>query len=272
MKIIKRFGKYFIRQYLINKISKYKGNIAIIIMYHNVRYDGKNTSIIPEAFEDGLLMLIENSFKCRSLGNLIKGTSNSREFIITFDDSEKGILNYGVPILKKYNLTATLFISPSLIGKTYGFSWRKIPKSIITLQEIRKYNGYKIEHMDKNDIKKWIDNGFEIGSHGLRHIDLSSISLYPHLLKEEILGSKEILEREFDAEIKSFCYPFGSFNNRVKEEVAKYYKCALTVESGGILNSKDIPLYELPRISAGNSFKFSLDIYKILNTNSTMKK
>jgi len=57
----------------------------------------------------------------------------------------------------------------------------------------------------------WLEEGLELGSHGLRHIDLSSISLDVALLEEEILVSKEILESLFNVKINSLCYPFGSF-------------------------------------------------------------
>jgi len=273
-RMVKNVIKTFYKFYLENKISHYKGNMLIILMYHNIAPYPRNNTITPKGFEEGLLYLIKKGFRNYSLNNLIDNNFNfsGKGFVITIDDGEKDVIKYCLPILKKYNLNATLFISPKLIGKSYGFSWEKVPKSIITFEEIGKYKGYKIELMNERDIKVWLENGLEIGSHGLRHTDLSSISLDSALLGEEILMSKEILEGSFNVKVNAFCYPFGSFNNIVKDEVKTYYRCAFTVNKGIILNSESIDLYEIPRIAGANAFGFSYKIAKAITKRLKKKK
>ncbi len=264
----KNIAKFFYTKYLSNKINRFSKNnpFLIIVMYHGISPERVPGSTKLEDFENGLIWMLENGFENYDLEELIKSDFNfiHKGFIITFDDAEKNVIKYAIPILKKYNLKATLFPSTMLIGKKYGFSWEKIPKSIISIEEIGKYHGYIKEIMDREDIEYWLNNGFKIGSHGLRHTDLSSISLFPELLEEEVVISKQILENLFGIKIESFCYPFGSFNSIVEKEVRKYYKCALTVNRGIILNSENISLYELPRIGGGNSFGFAFNMYKMI--------
>jgi peptidoglycan/xylan/chitin deacetylase (PgdA/CDA1 family) len=273
-KIVKNVIKQFYKFYIENKISYNKEKILIVLMYHNIAHYKRNNTITPEDFEEGLLYLINKGFRNYSLDSLIGNNFNFSDngFLITIDDGEKDVVRYGLPILKKYNLKATLFISPKLIGKSYGFSWKKIPKSIITFEEIEKYKGHKIELMGERDIKMWLEEGLELGSHSLRHIDLSSISLDVALLEEEILVSKEILESSFNVKINSFCYPFGSFNNIVKDVVKKYYRCAFTTNKAVILDSESIDPYEIPRIAGGNSIGILVNLSLVSGVNNVCKK
>lgn len=264
--IIKDVVKNFYKKYMEKVVSDYKGDFLVILMYHNIGNFQRNITISPKDFENGIIELLELDFKNYSLSELIRKHFNfeGKSFVITFDDGEKGVIEYGLPILKKYNLKATLFISPFLTGKSYGFSWRKVPKSIITLEELDKYDGYRIDIIDEKDIMLWLENGFELGSHGYNHVDLASISLNEEYLEKEIYLSQRIIEDKYRIKIESFCYPFGSFNNIVKNVVKRYYKCALTIENNVLFQNRDIDLYALPRLSGCNSFGILFKLYHVL--------
>lgn len=236
-------------------------------MYHNIAEYWRNNSITPLDFERGLVALLQAGFKNYSIKELIEKdfVISGRGFVITFDDAEKGVIHYGLPILKKYNLLGSIFVSPAFISNSYGFSWFKHPKSLIALEEIDKYKGYRMDYMDVDDINTWLDNGFEVGSHGLRHLDLASVSIDTKLLEQEIIESKDCLERIFDIQVDNFCYPFGSFNKVVKEKVKRYYKCAFTVVKDGITSS-NFDHYEIPRITGGNAFKSLRDVSQIITS------
>lgn len=229
-------------------------DITIIMMYHGISNFYRPSAVTPWDFEAGLLELVKAGFKSYSFGQLIKDEfrPKGRCFIVTFDDAEKGVIEYGLPILKKHQMQGCVFVSPALLGKSYGFSWAKTPKSVITLSETEKYRGYRIDHMHADDIKNWLNEGLEIGSHGLWHLDLSSLCLNPELLQIEVEQSKFMLEENFGVNIEAFAYPFGSYNQTVKECVKQYYKCAVTVEKGGISRGRPkVDPWELPRITGG---------------------
>jgi len=57
----------------------------------------------------------------------------------------------------------------------------------------------------------------EIGAHSLGHSDLIKLSL--EKAKKEILGSKKWLEKIIGRPVKIFAYPFGYYNDKVKEAV-----------------------------------------------------
>lgn len=262
-----RVLKLTYKRFLDQRIDGYQDDITVILMYHGISSDYRPSAVTPWDFEETLYELDMAGFESYSFGQLIKDEfrPKGKHFIVTFDDAEKGVIEYGLPILKKYQMQGCVFVSPALIGKSYGFSWAKIPKSVITLSEIEKYGGYRIDHMNADDIKKWLSKGLEIGSHGLWHLDLSSLCLNPELLRLEVEQSKLILEEDFGVNIEAFAYPFGSHNQTVKECVKQHYKCAVTVMKGGISGgSLGVDPWELPRITGGNAFKFSYDVSSMI--------
>lgn len=255
------------KRFLDQRIDRYQGDITIIMMYHGISSYYRPSAVTPWDFEETLCELGKAGFESYSFGQLIKDEFRPRgkHFIVTFDDAEKGVIEYGLPILKKHQMQGCVFVSPALIGKSYGFSWAKTPKSVIAPSETETWGGYQIDHMNADSINKWLSEGLEIGSHGLWHLDLSSLCLNPELLQFEIEQSKRILEEDFGVSVEAFAYPFGSYNQIVKECVKQYYKCAVTVMKGGISGgSPGMDPWELPRITGGNAFKFSYDVSGII--------
>jgi peptidoglycan/xylan/chitin deacetylase (PgdA/CDA1 family) len=97
--------------------------------------------------------------------------------------------------------------------------------------------------MSWDQVKELHREGHEIGSHSLTH------PLLPDLpdarVREEIEGSRRELSSIIGAEVRSFCYPNGSYDARALRAVANAgYECAVTTNWG--LNRKQ-PELELAR-------------------------
>ncbi len=86
------------------------------------------------------------------------------------------------------------------------------------------------ELMDENEINELSkDNLFTIGSHGLFHNSLESVSL--NEASDEFSESKLFLEKITGKEVEYFAYPDGSYNSDLIEEAEKIgYKYQLLVE------------------------------------------
>jgi peptidoglycan/xylan/chitin deacetylase (PgdA/CDA1 family) len=75
-----------------------------------------------------------------------------------------------------------------------------------------------------------LDMGMEIGAHTMTHPDLTRLD--PPQLKWELETSRSQLEDYIQQPIRTFCYPFGYFNRRVRDAVAEAgYELARTTES-----------------------------------------
>lgn len=104
----------------------------------------------------------------------------------------------------------------------------------------------KAEGSDLNttEVKKMMKAGWEIASHTITHLDLTSLD--PAMLEDEVAGSKRQLETELGVDIDNFCYPAGKYDDSVIAAVEDAgYRGATTTNPG--LARKDMP-FELDRI------------------------
>jgi len=94
-----------------------------------------------------------------------------------------------------------------------------------------------------NDDLCIIDQNHEIGAHTLNHPKLTEI---PNKIAwDEIIDSKIYLEDILGHSVKIFSYPYGNYNDTIKDYVKKAgYFAARTVRNGDFYEAKD--QFELP--------------------------
>lgn len=83
------------------------------------------------------------------------------------------------------------------------------------------------------------------GSHTRRHTRLRE-NVSRDKLQDEIIQSKDIIEKKLNIEVKTFCFPNGDFTLQAKEIVQSVYRGACTTISGWNTSRSD--LHELKRI------------------------
>ena len=228
--------------FLLNLLpSKKEGNQVIILMYHSVSNSKTFFSVSPQVFEKQINYLVSNKYNIVSLDKLVGYFNNQsippRTVLITFDDGYEDNYSNVFPIFKKYKVSATIFISTSMVGT-----------------EVQAKNGEKFRILDFSQIKEMKKSGLiEFGAHGHNHQKLTSLS--ESEIEQELLNSKKILEEKLECEIKYFAYPSGKFNDFVKAKAQKYFQLALTVLSGGISPQDD--LFALKRNSIDSQVSWS---------------
>lgn len=114
--------------------------------------------------------------------------------------------------------------------------------------------------MDWQHLKELVSAGIEIGAHSLTHPYLSKIP--EESAKREIEDSKKLLEDKLGIEVRTFCYPYGDYNQKVRDMVAQAgYLMAFTTKRGSF--SKSPNLFEIRRITVfGNDFLLKF-IFKV---------
>lgn len=146
-----------------------------------------------QKFRTQLDQLSQEGFTTLSLNELdewLDGKSTlGKPSVLTFDDGHVSHFEYVVPLLKQKQFKAIFFVPVSLVGQK--------------------------EHMDWAQLKEIIQEGFEIGSHGFRHIPLSNLT--HHELWKELQKSKMILEDRLGVAVKSFSVPRGYYQLRIRE-------------------------------------------------------
>ena len=97
------------------------------------------------------------------------------------------------------------------------------------------FNGRSM--LNWNEIREMQRWGIEFGAHTCTHPDLTLIP--PHLVKKEVCDSKAIIEDFLGAPVSCFAYPYGRYNNQVRnivQEVLQEWQSlsALHTAEGGI--------------------------------------
>ena len=197
-------------------------NSILSIVLHDISYDNySNIDTNEQSFKFFVQRIFDNGYKLCSSNFYFSSSDKSNLIICTFDDGYYGVKEYGLPILKEFGFTATVFVCYDYIGKTND--WNLKDKKNRT-------------HMNVFDLHALQKEGWEIGSHGLSH--RSILKLSDEDLQNELSLSKQSLELEF-GEIHSYAFPYGDYNEYCKSQAALFYKRAFALSQGGTLNGAD---------------------------------
>lgn len=166
--------------------------IVPILLYHHIGVSLKDESeyyVSPEAFDRQMNLLYQWGYKTISVELLAKAINEGAELppkpiLLTFDDGSDTTYDTALPIMQRYGFTGVSYIVYYFVGLTH--------------------------YMNANQIRALHAAGWEIGSHGLSHRDLT---LHPEKQENEIVRSHHWLESRLGVPVLSFAYPFGSYND-----------------------------------------------------------
>lgn len=228
-----------------------------VLCYHNVgskeekeKYpDEQLWTISVENFEEEMKYLHDNNYKTLTMEEFYKWKKGEIEVpfksvLITFDDGLLSNYHYAFPILKKYNINASVFA----IGKC-------IVKSD---EDSDEWNGNIVTYMSRNILKKCKE-------------EYPNVEIYSHTYalheKGDINKSIEDINNDFDTfseKIKKteyLAYPFGDYNDNIKKTLKnKKYKLAFTFADNKKATRQDDD-YAINRVNVSTDkplYKFAL--------------
>lgn len=142
------------------------------------------------------------------------GTLPPKPIVLSFDDGYRPQFTFALPTLRKHGWAGVLNL------KAEG------------------------SELYESNVKAMLAAGWELAAHTIHHLDLTELG--PAELKEEVTGSREILQKEFKVPVNNFCYPAGQFDETVIEAVENAGYTGATTEIPGFAE-KDKP-FELARL------------------------
>ncbi|MFH1854407.1 MAG: polysaccharide deacetylase family protein [Candidatus Omnitrophota bacterium] len=229
--------------FLISGILWARHNYVVpILMYHRIddKADISRLSVCPDSFRRQMSFLKRwgyNVVRLEELPGLIKkGRVPYNTAAITFDDGYENNFTRAYQILKEFNLPATIFVIPALIGLEDYLTWDQV-----------------VEMSESNVVS--------IGSHTMTHAWLPDSS--EQKLDIEIFDSKRAIESHIRKSISSFSYPLGGFNEHVRDKVIKAgYDIAVATNPGKKYPRHDLFAMKRLRISntSDNLFVFWIEI------------
>jgi peptidoglycan/xylan/chitin deacetylase (PgdA/CDA1 family) len=196
-----------------------------ILVYHSIaaHHPGQTPEqrlldVDTTSFQRQMNYLAGHHFNVISLETLVSaldGKANipANSVVITFDDGWGTQYRDAYPVLKEFHYTATFFIVTSQINHAPLY---------MTLAQLRELQA----------------DGMTIASHTRTHPDLAKVT--NAVLKDEVEGSRQDLQREMGFTPDLFAYPYGIWNPRAAAEVqAAGYRAARAFPGGAFNNASD---------------------------------
>ncbi len=230
--------KIFLRRsiyHFINTINPLNSGIKIIC-YHDISPKSWRFSVSPVNFEKQIRHIATNSkfISSAMLQSYLSGKSNYSGFLITFDDGYQSIFDIR-QIVNQFYFKPVVF----LLSDTQNVD--------------RNQLNSEISFLNKEQIYRLHQDGWEFGSHSATHPDFSSLN--DNRLKSEIIDSKKMLEDKYQIPINYFAYPRGVYNPIIKNMVESAgYSLAFSMDDS-VVSSSSNPLI-LPRIGIDHSHDF----------------
>jgi len=209
-----------------------------ILMYHKIGSPPPETQIkslyVPSSLlERQVREFREEKFQTVGLDRWATFTEpNDRQFVVTFDDGSRSVFQSACSLLADFRFSAIQYLVADLIGGKN--EWDTVKGEV------------EDPLMSDSEVREWLSAGHQIGSHTLTHPHLTRLD--PQRAREEIFSSKTKLEDRFGIPIRHFCYPYGSWNQKIRDLVDEAgYETAVTTDPGVCTDTKDP--FALPRIT-----------------------
>lgn len=214
-----------------------------ILMYHcfydeSAGEQGENSNWMEISdFEEQMRYLSENNYYYPSWDEVyefVNGTKDlpSKSIVITMDDGHESVYSLALPILNKYNVSATAFVITDWTGKNV----------------IQKY---------KSDILN-----FQSHSHDMHKAGKDGKGAFLTITKEEAEKDLETTKKILESS-DAFCYPFGDTNEFTHKMLSEAgFKVAVTTKSGRVTPGADPLLLTRVRMSKGDSLSEFIDRIK----------
>ena len=172
-----------------------------VLLYHSVgsgvNYDPNGLfTIDPHVFEKQMRILVKNTkVSFVSISDCLNTISNNDLAVaVTFDDGYKDNLYAVAPIMQKYRIPFTVFVSTAFVkNETPDF---------LTPDELRELSMLP---------------GVSIGSHGATHTRFTKLNKSE--LRDELISSKHYLEDITGKEVSAISYPHGAVDSDVIDTV-----------------------------------------------------
>ena len=207
-----------------------KNAAVIALCYHNIEDGSKMKALtIPVAeFEKEMAAIKSNGFSVIPMQDFLawrRGDKNipNKCCIITIDDGWVSAYENAWPILKKFGYPFTLFIYINYVnsgGKS--MTWDQLAEMRDAGVDIESHT------YSHSDLKK---PGALVDKKAADGIRKDIATLGPDgWLRKEIIGSKEVLEKQLGIKVNVFAYPFGIYSPKALEIVKEAgYEAAFTV-------------------------------------------
>lgn len=211
-------------------------------MYHrigDIRNDWEaRYGIRPQNFAKHMDALAASGFQAITIDQLVAWLDGGPPlpdgaFLLTFDDGFRGVLEHGLPVLRRLNWPATIFLVSDLIGGEDEWTKASNPSGethpLLSAEEIRSMRAA----------------GISFHSHTRRHLSLPVLDDIE--LANQLAGSRSTLQALLGQSVDYIAYPFGHVDDRVETATRSAgYRAAFSTQPG--FNRSDVNRLRIRRM------------------------
>jgi peptidoglycan/xylan/chitin deacetylase (PgdA/CDA1 family) len=197
---------------------------SIVLGYHGVakgrlRDDPSLLQLSPRRFTGQLELIVDAGFRfvtMATFARLANGRTPPPGFaVVTFDDGMRNNHDVAMPILREYEIPATVYVAVGFIGGSSPWIGSGGDGAMMTTSQLRQL----------------VAAGWELGAHTMTHPDLSTLDYAG--CRREIDQSRTALEEIGGAPVETFAYPFGRYGPEALAAVRDAgFLAAVTTGSG----------------------------------------
>jgi peptidoglycan/xylan/chitin deacetylase (PgdA/CDA1 family) len=198
-------------------LSTVFGNRALqsfgILMYHRIAPSTKGVpaptfNVYPDRFREQIIGLRQRGFQFIPLRQALNAHAEgqalpSNSVVITFDDCFESVYTQAWPVLREFEIPATLFLSTAYLDSEKPFPFDTWGEEFAEQVPADHYRPLRSEQCSE-----MVESGLiELGTHTHTHADFRQ---HVEEFAEEMATAAEILETRFGVIRPSFSLPFGS--------------------------------------------------------------
>jgi len=239
------FGIYSI----VRRFHRLRGRSrGAIYLYHRVNAYSKDVLTVDTRTFAAQLLAIGKRYPVSSTAHLVDCIRDRRPFqpttiAIHFDDCYRSILTNGAPIMKALGIPACAFINSGFLDTDRSFE-----------HDVTNY-AFTYEMLGSSDLQAWTSLGFDVGAHGVDHLDLGTCTVEDAGV--EVVECGQALQKIIGRPVHLFSFPFGRVDNIPVTTIGAISTAgydALFSSYGGFIEPRTDP-YDVPRM--GCSYELS---------------
>ena len=235
--------KYFLLLFIFSFYLQANGNIFVYHRFGDERHQSTNTTL--QELEKEFEYFKTNNYKVVTVSQIAQKIRNGEDIpenwvAFSIDDAYKSFYTNALNIFKKYNYPFTLFV--------YVESTQKKYPDFMTWEEIKETSKYG-----------------EIALHSYGHKHLTKLS------NEEIFDDTkkayDMFVEKLGFKPLGYTYPFGEYDERVKDVIKKFDFEYIANQNNGSVNSKS-DIFDINRVALVGDVNLKEKLkYKTLEAN-----
>jgi peptidoglycan/xylan/chitin deacetylase (PgdA/CDA1 family) len=233
----------------VKSLERIRVKRSVVLGYHGVaelrlRDDLSLLQVSPPRFRSQIEGLLEAGFRFLTMAEMARraegGMPEPGLAAITFDDGMRNNHSVALPILREYDIPATVYVTIGFIDGVSPWIGPGGDGAIMSAEELRDL----------------LAAGWELGAHTMTHPDLCTLDY--ETCRHEIEESRDRLQLITGANVETFAYPFGRYNQTAVTAVKDSgLRAAVTTGSGSWAP------YEITRAMIGAADPFPVMLLKL---------